>query len=372
MTAPLLLALLACGGDDTPSTSPTGAATDSGTLPAFDAEAAAEAWVAPGPHGVGYRTVTVSWSDPLLTGGEPRELRTSIWYPTDATTGDEARYQDLFEAEGVWLDAPLVPGPHPVAVFSHGHQAYGEAAGFLMEHLASHGWVAVAPDHTGNLTWDGGDRATEIYLQRPLDISAVLDWLDAPAGDPLEGQLGPERLGLGHSFGGYTLHALLGATYSEATIAGCDDGSPFCSTMTPELADRLRQGFRDPRLQAAVSMAPGDRRLFDDGLGDVGVPLFLMAGGLDDQTGEETDLTWSQLDDPGDHLAWFPAFGHNGFTDFAGVLDPAGVEDPATGWGTVQGLVLAWAGLRLEGLPAEPLLDGSVPVGQATVELTPR
>ncbi len=362
--------LLACSGDDpkgSPTSSPPSPSADTADTATVSPEALAATYVAPGPHQVGYRTVTVAWSDPLLTAGAPRELRTSVWYPTSATSGEDARYQDLFLAEGVWVDAPLEPGPHKVAVFSHGHQAYGEAAGFLMEHLATHGWVVVAPDHTGNLTWDGDDRDTEIYLQRPLDLTAVLDWLDAPTGDPLAGQLGPERIAIGHSFGGFTLHASGGATWSQAAIDACPDGTAFCSTMTPELASRLEQGFLDPRLQLLVSMAPGDWRLFEEGVARIDVPVLLMAGSLDGATETNADLLWSALDGPDDRYALFPDFGHNGFTDFAGSLDPAGAEVPEVGWATVQGLVLAFAAKHLDGVPTDALLDGTLPVGEAQV-----
>jgi len=262
-----------------------------------------------------------------------------------------------------------VAGPHPVVVFSHGHQAYGEASGFLMEHLASHGWVVVAADHTGNLIFDGSDRDTEIYLQRPLDVSAVLDWLDAPTGDPLDGQLGDTRVALGHSFGGYTLHALGGATYDPAVIAGCDDGTAFCSTMTPALAERLAQGFAEPRLTLLVSMAPGDYRLFGDGLATVSLPVLMMSGGLDGASDDIEAHMVPTLNHPGDRWLHFPTFGHNGFTDFAGQLDPAGAEDPETGWATARGLVLAALRAEAEGFDAAPFLDGEVAVGSAPVEV---
>jgi len=371
MTPAVLFALAVgsgCGGDTEPASGGPASTADSGEAALTPAELATTL-AAPGAWQVGYRTVTVSWSDSLLTGGADRELRTSLWYPTADTDGDEALYQGAFEAEGVFADATLASGPHPVAVFSHGHQAYSEAAGFLMEHLASHGWVVAAPDHTGNLLFDGGDRDTEIYLQRPLDISAVLDWLDAPSGDPLEGQLSDTRVGLGHSFGGYTLHAVGGAAYDPATIAGCDDGTDFCSTMTPELADRLEQGFSDPRLTLLVSMAPGDYRLFGEGLAEVGGPVVMMSGGLDGATDDIEAFMVPTLDHPDDRWLHLPTLGHNGFTDFAGDLDPAGAEDPETGWETVRGLVLAAVEGHRGAVDAAPLLDGEVAVGDAPVEV---
>jgi predicted dienelactone hydrolase len=352
----------------------SGAATEPGPATSqASPEELAEEVIAPGPHAVGYRTVEVGWSDDLVTCGQERLLRVSVWYPTDAESGDPVLYQDLFPKENVFGNAPILNGPHPVAVFSHGHAAYGEAAGFLMEHLASHGWVVVAPDHLNNLTWDGAERLTEIYLQRPLDVSAVLDWLDAPGADPLAGQLGPERLGIGHSFGGYTAHAVGGASYSEDAIGGCDDGSPFCSTMTPELAQRLREGFLDARFGALVAMAPGDWDLFRSGLADIDVPEMVMLGGLDGSPADDTNPVWTDLDGAGDVLATFPLLGHNGFTDFAGVLDPEGVLDAELGWRSVRAIVLAFGRSTVGGEDSyRVLLDEASPLSDEVVSLQVR
>ncbi len=341
-----LLLAIACSGDDGTGTDPTPG--DSGTE-VDPAELVAELQ-APGPYQVGYRTITVSWSDPLLTDGAPRELRVSLWYPTEATTGDEVRYQDVFPTDDALGNAPLAADATdlPVAVFSHGHQGYGEASSFLMEHLATHGWVVAAPDHLNNLTWDGDHRDTEIYAQRPLDLSAVLDWLDDPAGDELAGRLAPERLGLGHSFGGYTLHGAGGASYDGAVLDGCDDGTAFCSTMTPELAVRFRQGFREPRFTTLVAMDPGDLRLFGTGLADIATSELLLTADFDDPKRTESQPFWGDLDHPGDVWGSFPDLAHNGFTDVAGALDPPGVAPAEDGWVVIRSTVLAWGRAHLQ------------------------
>ena len=41
-------------------------------------------------------------------------------------------------------------GPYPLIVFSHGNGGLGVQSFFLTEYLASHGYVVVCPDHTGN------------------------------------------------------------------------------------------------------------------------------------------------------------------------------------------------------------------------------
>ena len=106
-----------------------------------------------------------------------------------------------------------------------------------------------SPDHTGNTTFDGADRATEIYYLRSEDLGATLDALAAAQGDLgfLAGQVGTTSgvTASGHSFGGYTLHNLAGATFDAAVIDDCLDGSDtssFCSTMDDAKAATLRPG----------------------------------------------------------------------------------------------------------------------------------
>lgn len=341
----LLGGLLACVGD--PSTGGTPAARSPD--PSL-----------PGPHAVGYRETSVSWSGGLQV--EPRELGVAAWFPTDATTGDPVTYQGFVPAEGVLGGVEPTPGPLPLAVFSHGHQAYAEAASFLAAHLASHGWLVLAPDHTGNTTWDPADRPTEIYWQRPLDVSAVLD--EALAG--LVAPVAPDRvIAIGHSFGGYTIHADGGARYDIDTLApACFDGtdsSAFCSTMTEDQADVFRAGLGDPRFRALIAMAPGDWRLYGDGLADIDVPELLMTGGEDGSVGSDGDPIWSDLDGPDDLRVHLPTGGHNAFTDFSGALDPTATLDPEEGWRIVRTYALLfaerWTGGALDD-DAEALLAG--------------
>ncbi|MEZ4235879.1 MAG: alpha/beta hydrolase [Myxococcota bacterium] len=350
----LLLAAVACSGPSDP--------TDTGTGPAADP---VEALSAPGPYAVGYREEAVSWTAPPLQA-EPRELRLAVWYPAaDGASGDDVKYQGLFEAPDVLGGAEAAPGAHPLAVFSHGHQGFAENSSFLAEHLASHGWWVLAPDHTGNTTWDGDDRETAIYWQRPLDLAAVLDHAEATL--PLAGPV----VALGHSFGGYTVLALAGARYDvDGVVPGCLDGtddSPFCSTMTEAQADRLREGFRDPRIDAVVAMAPGDWRLFGSGLADIDLPVLLMTGGQD--PGRDGDSYWADLDGADDRRVDLPTGGHQAFTDFSDTLDgPEATLDPEEGWRAIRTFALAQAAVHAAGEPlGRPVLDGDAPVSDAAV-----
>jgi len=326
----------------------------------------------PGGWSVGYTQTELSYADPHT--GEARALRLAAWYPTEDSGGDDASYfLGSIDAPGVQADAAPAEGPFPLVVFSHGHTGYAENSAFLMEHLTSHGFVVVAPDHTGNTILDGDERETAIYLQRPGDISATLD-------AALEGALATPPItddvfAIGHSFGGYTLHALAGAGYDEALIEQCLDGSDtssYCSTMTDALADALRGGFPDPRIRAYISMAPGDYRLYGEGLSDAtGGPVMLMTGDMDDRTGPDADAIWAALGG-GDNLHVRTAGGgHQTYTDYSGILESfEGLIEPEEGWRITNAYALAWLRRHLGDDSAEDLLDGTLTVSDAA-ELVP-
>jgi dienelactone hydrolase len=97
-------------------------------------------------------------------------------------------------------------GPFPVVLFSHGYGGYPEQSSFLTDHLATWGFVVVAPDHrsrdlhavlTGT-TGRGQDDITD--LQQAL---AVVRFMNAAPDDVLSHKLDFSRLAtLGHSAGG--------------------------------------------------------------------------------------------------------------------------------------------------------------------------
>lgn len=365
-----LSALAACAPATPPAASDaTPADDDSGPPGGLVASLTAR-----GPHAVGYRTGEVAYPDPASPATE-RLLRLALWYPSDDAAGTEAVYQGIFPSDGVWQDAHASPGPFPVAVFSHGHQGYAENSGFLMAHLASHGWLVAAPDHTGNTTFDGAERTTDIYYQRPLDVSAVLDHLAAlPADDPLAGLPGEPVVALGHSFGGYTVLALAGAAYDlDTLLPACEDGtdsSSFCGNMTAEAEALFAAGFSDPRLAGVVAMAAGDYRLFGAaGASATDVPVLLMTGELDGSTASDGEPYWDALAGRGGDLrVHLLGGGHQTFTDFSGILEDAeGLIEAEEGFRIIDAYTLAWA-RHLAGDPAVAgVLDGTLPVSDQAV-----
>jgi len=324
----------------------------------------------PGQFTAGYRVTEVSYD----SSEGPRTLRFAVWYPSDATEGTHPRYNNLIETDGALEGVDLaMGGPFPVHLYSHGHQGYAEASGFFMEHLASHGFIVAAPDHTGNTTFDGGDRDTEIYYLRSEDIGASLDALGAAQGDLafLSGQASDVGVtASGHSFGGYTLHSLAGAQYDTSLIAACLDGSDttaYCSTMDTDKAAVFEAGLSDPRIDAFVSMAPGDFRLFGtDGLAAVDRPILHMTGDLDPQTGGVADDIWGALAGSFHRRVDIAGGGHQTFSDFSGVLETFdGLIDAEAGFRIVNVYGLGWVLHHRGEVDGTELFDGTLDVDPA-------
>jgi predicted dienelactone hydrolase len=161
-----------------------------------------------------------------------RSLPVEVWYPATAAhagADQAANTQDSYEVlpgfppvtQDAVRDAAPQAGSYPLVMFSHGFGGHRRQSTFLCTHLASHGYVVAACDHTGNTLLDvaqfamlarsGGEipdtdtMIRDFVSDRPADISAALDQLLDGAATDLRALIDPERIGMaGHSFGGWT------------------------------------------------------------------------------------------------------------------------------------------------------------------------
>lgn len=264
----------------------------------LDAGAAIGDWAdwdpaSPGPFAVGYRSFDHTYTPVGHT--EPRTLHVSVWYPTLLSDGPAARYSGVSVDREAILDAPLAEsiyegGSYPVHVYSHGDQGWGGTSAFLMRRFASHGWVALAPDHTGNtLTGNLDPRPPWLYYVRSTDVTAALDAVAAlPSSDPLAGRLSlAEVIASGHSFGVHTMWASAGATFDVPSLR-----DELCSTCTEEELAAFAAGVGDPRIVGIIPMAGAiNRRFFGEtGHQSVSVPILSMSGTAD-PVGAEVQFT---------------------------------------------------------------------------------
>lgn len=174
-----------------------------------------------GPFAAGVRTLS------LARAG--RSLPTEVWYPaTEEHAGQDLSettrdtYEMLPGLPPSWQDAVrdarLRSGRYPFIAFSHGYGGHRRQSTFLCSHLASHGYVVAAVDHTGNTVFDvlhtvmqmqaGGPRPdTDAILRehieaRPADVSFMIDQV---LGGDFGSVIDAGRIGMtGHSFGGWT------------------------------------------------------------------------------------------------------------------------------------------------------------------------
>jgi predicted dienelactone hydrolase len=297
----------------------------------------AEQLLVPGPHAVGFRDLVVDYTAPAPVGARTLPLR--LWYPAIAAGEPAAEYAVagiVSVPSGRALAAPALAGgaPFPLAIYSHGSGGEGLIGYPYGEHLASHGWVVIAPNHVGNTALDGlmmtFDPFGHIALERPLDISAILDWLEAGAGgDPIAAAVTTARVLLfGHSFGAYTTFAGGGVDLDVARLAANCNGS--CEELDDAaLQDAIAAGFGDPRVAAIAPQAPALVPSYRDGeLAALAVPTLLMSGRRDLTTTDAVQArpAWGGLDHPGDLWVEAPDGGHLSFITVCDDLDPALLE----------------------------------------------
>ncbi|MGH9176792.1 MAG: alpha/beta hydrolase family protein, partial [Vicinamibacterales bacterium] len=122
-------------------------------------------------------------------------------------------------------DAAVHPGRYPLILFSHTSLGHRRQSSFLCTHLASHGYIVAAADHTGNtfaewtrwatvgdvLTREERDGYIErIIADRVPDLRFLLDDVLGGAAGDVSDQIDDQRIGLiGWSFGGWAVLAAL-------------------------------------------------------------------------------------------------------------------------------------------------------------------
>lgn len=175
-----------------------------------------------------------------------------------------------------------------------------------MCHFASHGWLAVAPAHVGNLLNDTPEPLPlDIYIQRPYDIRAALDFIEnLPADDELSGKADMGHVAMsGHSFGAYTAWTIGGTGIVPGVFDSlCQAGT--INECTPEKLAAVSADLSDPRPKITIPMAGMSRNIIGDANYEkVKVPALMMSGSFDLGGQDEIialaktgDLTWVNVE----------------------------------------------------------------------------
>lgn len=228
--------------------------------------------------------------EPYKAERGPDSVRTREWMWTDRERGREVPVK-AYLPRGA-------DGPLPLLIFSHGGGGSREGGSYLGEHLASHGYAVVMPQHAGSdreaLRGDdrgrrgrrrGGQRGglrerlmsmvgdAENWAARPLDVTFVID--RALAGE-LGVEIDPGRIGvMGHSYGAFTAMAAAG--------------------MLVDLPGDADSSFLDQRVGAVVAFSPQGVGRFgiDEGAwAGIAAPLLMMTGTEDSGRERGGDWTW--------------------------------------------------------------------------------
>ncbi len=299
-----------------------------------------------GPHPVGAMAFS--------TGEAERALVGMIWYPALNPNGvEEAIVYDfglgeIFPPElnnppgRAILDAAADAenGPYPLVIWSHGGGWVWQLSTYLLEHLASHGFVVMAFYHPGTswpdqlmvqseeegaIWWDG---FFDSFFTRQGDITRAIDHAGTlTAGDgPLAGVIDVDRVAvMGHSTGGNTALLAAGArldfspvadwcelevsnTGTESLMVLCamygEDTSPLESRLIGLAGADIQPGdqfpaFGDPRVDAIVPIMPGPvyPLLGGEGLASVTVPMLLFQASEDTMGNNEFcgDVVWADV-----------------------------------------------------------------------------
>jgi dienelactone hydrolase len=211
-----------------------------------------------------------------------RTLPLRVWYPaTEAGMG-------MAVASG---------GPFPLVLYSHGFSSYLTEGSNLAAHLASRGYIVMAPEFPlTHLTTPGGPTIIDLVNQ-PGDISFVLDtalaW-NVLDGNLFEGAIDETRVAAaGLSLGGLT--TLLVAFHPT---------------------------LHDPRVRIAAAMAPPADILGEAFYDTRTVPLLILSGDIDAIVAHEPNAVAALMraNSPV-ALLTLAAGTHTGFTAIANSLD---------------------------------------------------
>ncbi len=236
-----------------------------------------------GPYSVGVTTsLFVDYSRTDAVTREPRTLVTEIWYPaTDDSRGlPKGKFSEFIPggvspmlggllksayklsvdeldvrfSNSAVRDARVRDGRFPVIFFSHGNRGLRFQNTFWCDFLASHGYIVVSADHTGNaaltiikgkvVLYQGGEREHSAQ-DRPRDLSFLLDQMTT------------------WNAGGDSRFAKR-LDVNSATAAGMSFGAYTA----------IRAADLDPRFKAVVAMAYAP----PEGHTNLTVPSLLMLG----------------------------------------------------------------------------------------------
>ena len=261
-----------------------------------------------GPYAVGVRDFVIDAPE--------RQIPVTVWYPASNPTGAEesTTYTMDFLADPAagfptggraLRDAAPDPsgGPYPLVLYSHGAWCFPAMGSFFTEHLASHGFVVMAPVHEDN--W--GTLFEPQYkseISRPRELSAILDFAEelTTSGGDMAGLIDMEHVAAtGQSFGAQVALEMGGArlNFVDWQKTYCVDfpEDNTCKTYAghleemaelaalPSVPEGLWPDWSDPRVDVLAVTGPDFSALGGGGLAEMRRPVMLLIGTHDTWVG---------------------------------------------------------------------------------------
>ena len=274
-----------------------------------------------------------------------RPLPVEIWYPAN-TKKNGSEYKNVFLRDGktkatlygsAVRDAPTLNSgtKFPLIVVSHGYPGNRYLMSHFGENLASKGYVVVAIDHTDSLYEDASSFSSTLY-NRPRDQKFVLNKiaeLSATKDHFLYDLVDADNAGLiGYSMGGYGAVISAGGAISE-TVAATEDVSPQGILKTHLKSEKFDAFMSGLHFKAIYAIAPwGMKRGFwqDDGLQNISIPMFFIAGSMDDTSGYENGIKaiFEKSINVDRYLLTFENAGHNAAAPIPAPKESANVIYP--------------------------------------------
>ncbi|AFZ36309.1 protein of unknown function DUF1400 [Stanieria cyanosphaera PCC 7437] len=199
------------------------------------------------------------------------------------------------------LDAEIylpqdISQPTPLIVISHGFGSDPSHFDYLAEHLASHGYIVLIPEHIGSSSkykeaFLRGELSVDVspseFYSRPQDVTHLLNAIEENS--EFQGLINWQQVGiLGHSFGGTTALLTSGATLNQARINQiCQRNQPTLNTSMllqcrASYLPPAEYNLKEPRIKAAVAVNPMTSSILGpEGIGKIDIPTMILAGSED-------------------------------------------------------------------------------------------